>query len=279
VFSFFVRKKTDPAKALREAFGTYTLPSFSKVDLEIMRRIREPYISTNDIAQVLELDPGLSVKLLRLANSAAYTPRHDVSSLSMAVALVGLSQLESLVMTATLKKGVPRCDHKNLGSAAFWGTSALRGVLARDLAKRICPARTTECFTAGFLQDLAVPFLISQHPGEYDPLVEAWHAGDSEFWEAERDLFDWDHAQVATWIAQEWELPESLASAIGGHHSPDDTAYDCPLPVALVANLSDTDESLERLCANLEKHLSKEDVVTLVESAQLSARELAQFMT
>lgn len=279
MFSFLIKKKIDPVKALRGALGEFTLPSFSRADLELMRRIRDPEISATDISEILELDPGLSVKLLRLANSAAYTPSREISSISQAVALVGLSQLESLVMTATLRKCVPKCEHENLSAEEFWNTAALRGVLARDLAKRLCPARTTECFTAGFLQDFAIPFLSNQRPDDYGPIVDAWHAGDSEICALERELFDWDHAQVATWIAHEWELPESLASAIGGHHSPDDPAYDCPLPVALVANLSDTEASLEHLHAALGNHLSSEEADSLLESAQQSARELARFMT
>jgi len=278
MFSFLSKKNTDPVKALKDALGEFSLPSFSKADLELMRRIRDPEISAPEIAEVLELDPGLSVKLLSLANSAAYTPSHEIRSVSQAVALVGLSQLESLVMTATLKKGVPACEHASLDAQAFWNTSALRGVLARDLAKRLCPARTAECFTAGFLQDLAVPFLASERADEYADILDAWHEGDAVLAERERERFPWDHAQVATWIASEWELPENLASAIGGHHAPDDDTYDCPLPVALVANLSDTDESLEQFRTALTAHVPAEEVESLLESAQESARELAQFI-
>lgn len=278
MFSFLIKKKTDSVKALRGALGEFALPSFSKADLELMRLIRDPETSATDIAEILELDPGLSVKLLTLANSAAYTPSHEVRSVSQAVALVGLSQLEALVMTASLKKGVPTWEHEDLSAEDFWNTAVLRGVLARDLAKRLCPARAAECFTAGFLQDFAIPFLVSQRPDDYSPIVEAWHAGDSELWAREHELFDWDHAQVATWIANEWELPESLASAIGGHHSPDDAAYDCPLPVALVANLSDTEESLERLRGAIGNHLSAEETDAVLQAAQESARELARFM-
>ena len=278
MFSFLIEKKTDPVKALRGALGEFTLPSFSKADLELMRRIRDPEATSTEISEILELDPGLTVKLLTLANSAAYTPSHEIRSVSQAVALVGLSQLESLVMAATLTKSMPKWDHESLSAEEFWNTATLRGVLARDLAKRLCPAKMTECFTAGFLQDFAIPFLASQRPDDYGPILEAWHEGDSELWVRERELFDWDHAQVGTWIANEWELPESLASAIGGHHSPDDPAYDCPLPVALVANLSDTEASLEHLRTAIGNHLSDEEADSLLSSAQQSARELAKFV-
>ncbi len=278
MFEFLKRKKTNHKTALRGALGDYTLPSFSKVDLELMRRIRQPDISSGEIAELLELDPALSVKLLALANSAAFTPRHEVRSVTMAVSLLGLSQVESLVMSATLRKGVPAIQDARLETGAFWRTAALRGVIARDLAKRICPAQAPECFSAGFLQDLAVPFLVNHRPNDYGPILDAWHQGETAFQEAERERFNWDHAEVATWIAQEWDLPPGLASAIGGHHRPEDPLYDCPLPVALVANLSDSDESLARLCTRLEAHLSPQEIEKLLQDARESVEEFARFL-
>jgi len=279
MFDFLKRKKMDHKTALHAALGDYTLPSFSKIDLELMRRIRQPDISSGEIAEFLELDPALSVKLLALANSAAFTPRHEVRSVTMAVSLLGLSQVESLVMSATLKKGIPAIRDAQLETGTFWRTAALRGVIARDLAKRICPAQAPECFSAGFLQDLAVPFLLNHRPDDYGPIVETWHEGESAFQEAERKQFNWDHAEVATWIAHEWDLPAGLVSAIGGHHTPDDPEYDCPIPVALVANLSDSAESLARLCARLEAYLAPEAISILVQEAQETVDDFARFLT
>ncbi len=278
MFSFLSKKKTDPAKELKGALGDFTLPSFSKADIELLRLIRDLDSTASDIAEVLELDPGLSVKLLGLANSAAFTPSHEIRSVSQAIALVGLSQLESLVMSATLRKGVPPCTHDKLSSEDFWKTSALRGVLARDISTKLCPAQKMVCFTAGFLQDFAIPFLLSQRQDDYLPIIDAWHAGDATICDQEREKFGFDHAQVATWIANEWDLPEGLASAIGGHHRPDDDDYDCPLPVSLVANLSTSEQSLEQFKTVLQAHIDEEDIAPLLDSARESASELARFM-
>ena len=181
-------------------------------------------------------------------------------------------------MSATLRKGIPAIHDAQLETGTFWRTAALRGVIARDLAKQLCPARAPECFSAGFLQDLAVPFLVNHRPNEYRPIVESWHEGEAALLEAERERFDWDHAEVATWIAQEWDLPPGMASAIGGHHTPDDPAYDCPLPVALVANLSDSEESLERLRVRLEAHLQPDAITTLLQEAQVAVEDFAHFL-
>ena len=71
VFGFFKKTKVDPAEALKKLFGDYTLPSFSGTIMQILRTIREPDSSAADVATQLSLDPGLTVRLLRIANSAA----------------------------------------------------------------------------------------------------------------------------------------------------------------------------------------------------------------
>ena len=105
MFSFLLRKKTDPKARIQEALKGYALPSFPGAIMETLQRIRDPESSASGIADVLALDPGLSVRLLRVANSAAFSPSTKVENLAQAVALVGLSQLESLVLFHRCRHG------------------------------------------------------------------------------------------------------------------------------------------------------------------------------
>ena len=123
-----------------------------------------------------------------------------------------------------------------------------------------------------------MPFLVNHRPAEYGPIIDTWHAGGAALLEAERERFDWDHAEVATWIAQEWDLPPGMASAIGGHHTPGDPLYDCPPPVALVANLSDAEESLEQFCRSLDTHFSADAIDSLIQNARVAVDDFSRFL-
>ncbi len=242
MFSFFKRQKTDPVAKLKKVLGDYALPSFPGTIMETLRTIRNPEASANDVAKVLAVDPGLTVKVLRMANSPIFSPSKKVENLSQAVALIGLSQLESVVLSVAVKSSVPQAPAGGYDFSSFWHTAMVRGMVAQGLARLLCPTRVAEAFTAGFLQDMAVPFLYKQRTEEYAPILEAWSTSSEELTTLERAVFPWDHAEVATWICHQWDLPENIASAIGGHHGANPEIYDCPAPVSLVVSLRQNDD-------------------------------------
>jgi HD-like signal output (HDOD) protein len=282
MFSFLKRANVDPKAKLAKVLRGYSLPSFPGAVMETLQRIRNPESSASSIAEVLAVDPGLSVRVLRVANSAAFSPTKRVENLTQAVALVGLSQLESLVLSVAAASAVPRESCAGYDFNRFWRAAARRGVIARAFARILCPARESESFTAGLLQDLAIPFLAHTHPDKYGPVLARWHEGDEDLVKLERETFDWDHAEVGTWICSEWALPENIASAIGGHHGDPECRYDCPPPVALVASIRENgnQSGVETLVetAHSPHGVPPEKTRELIESSLRSAEELARLM-
>jgi HD-like signal output (HDOD) protein len=236
-------KKSDPKAKIREVLGDYKLPSFPGAIMQILQKIRDPKSSVGSVAEILAIDPGLSVQVLRVANSAAYSPARKIENLTQAAALIGLSELQSLVLSFGVRNNMPSEPVQGYDCARFWRAAARRGFVARGLSTLLCPARESESFTAGLLQDMAVPFLAHQRTKEYGPVLSRWHSGDSSLYELEQAEFGWDHAEVATWICDEWNLPENIEAAIGSHHGVKDDVYDCPPSVALAAYIRETPDS------------------------------------
>jgi HD-like signal output (HDOD) protein len=282
MFSFFRKKKTDPKASLKKVLGEYELPSFPGAVMETLRKIRAEGSSASSVADILSVDPGLTVRVLRMANSPVFSPVRKVENLPQAIALIGMSQLESLVLSVAVGTALPRSDTHQYDFKRFWRASVRRGVTARALAAVLCPPRAAEAFTSGFLQDLAVPFLAHMRPREYAPILEAWLNGNDDLAALERSEFPWDHAEVATWLCSEWDLPEKTASAIGGHHGNDDDIYDCPPPVSLVALLGETDQPTDVEALVEEAHAShnipKEVTQALVSSSFQEADDLSRLI-
>ncbi len=283
LFSFLKRTKTDPKAMLMKVLGEYTLPSFPSTVMKILQRIRNPESSAASISEVLALDPGLSVRVLSIANSAAFSPSKKVENLTQAVALVGLSQLESLVLSIGVATVMPRDPVPAYDMKRFWRASARRGVLAQELAALLCPARQSECFTAGFLQDMALPFLVAHRPQEYESILHRWKSEGGDLSKLEREVFDWDHAEVATWICSEWALPEAVASPIGGHHGANQDAYECLTPVSLVALLGENGNvsGVNALAQQANSHhgIKEERVKEMIASSFEAAEDLTQLMS
>jgi len=281
MFSFFTRK-TNPKAKLKKILKGYELPSFPAVVMQILQKIRSPYSSISSIAESLSLDPGISVKVLRIANSAAFSPGKKVKNLTQAIALVGISQLESLVLGVGVAKGIPKQSCQWHDPAQFWLTSARRAMLASDLALVLCPAKESECFTAAFLQDMALPFLACHRSDAYDPIFKKWHLEGGDLAMLERERLEWDHAEVATWIASEWGLPENIAAAIQGHHGQTVADYESLGPVRLAAILREEDDnsSIDEMIAEARDTygVSEEKMQAIIEPGFEKARDLARLI-
>ncbi len=282
MFSFF-KNKVDPKAKLKKILKGYQLPSFPVVVMQILQKIRGPYVSASDIAQSLSLDPGLSVRLLGIANSAAFSPINKVENLTQAIALVGMSQLESLVLGVGVAKGIPKQTCQWHDPAAFWLTSARRAMLAHELAQIICPAKESECFTAAFLQDMALPFLACHRSDDYDAVFKKWHLEGGDLAQLEREVLEWDHAQVATWICSEWGLPENIALAIKNHHGTTaDDDHETLGPVRLVSILreDESNDGVDEMTARAEAlyNIPSEKMESIIESSFEKAKDLAQMI-
>ncbi len=269
----------DRKKDIRKALGGYELPSFPGVAMQALERIRDDRASVASVEEALSKDPGLSVRILATVNSAAFSPRKRVENLSQAIVLLGMSNLETLVLSVAIGAVLPRVACDGFDPARFWLTAARRAATAQALAQLLHPASRSESFTAALLQDMAVPLLAASQPKTYGPVLARWHAGEGPLHVLEREVMKFDHAEVATWLCEEWQLPDGLGRAIGGHHAPVGTVDGCPPAVALVSHLRETvDRSgVDELVAEAHHRFGlPEDVVTnLVHVSFEDAEELA----
>jgi HD-like signal output (HDOD) protein len=236
VFRLFARKNEDPREELKHLLGDYEVPSMPSTAIKLLGLLRDPDTPMAEIAGQVEMDPGLTVRVLQLINSAAFGLLSQVSNLQHATSLLGRSRLESLVLAFAAAETVPR-DMGCLEPQKFWEAAARRATLARLVAQRLHAATQAEAFTAGLLQDIAVPLLAGIKPEAYAKLLDRWHQEPGADLDAgERELFGYDHATVGALMAEDWGLPEYLIQAVGGHHSANGEA-DVDPAVRLVALL------------------------------------------
>ena len=111
----------------------YNIPSIPKVVQELINNFNNSDTSTRDIAKKLQMDQTLSVKVLRLANSARYGSGRTINSIDAAVTILGFNALKTLVIASGITsacKSIPGLNQKQ-----FWRTSFMVANLAKLLAK------------------------------------------------------------------------------------------------------------------------------------------------
>jgi HD-like signal output (HDOD) protein len=278
MFGFLKRRGVDPQASLKGALGGLELPTFPAIVMKTLEAIRDPDASVSSVAAVLGTDPGMSVQLLRLVNSAGRSGARKTASVDRAVAVAGMATVESLVLSIGVGSALPQRPVDGFDPRRFWETAARRASIARGLATELHPAAAAMSFTAGLLQDMAIP-LLAKAREDYRPVLQAWHRGEGQLATMERTQFGWDHSEVATWLCDSWQLPEALAEAIGGHHSSIE-GLAAPPAVQLVATLTEAADSgdLDRLVALAGERygLAADRCVELVAEAEEGASEIAQ---
>ena len=218
-------KKRKPTDELKELLGDYELPHFPTVVTNLLSLLRDPSSPVARIAAQIETKPGMSVRVLRMVNSAAFGLRNELSNVQHAVTLLGRSRLEALAVSVAVRDTLPPTDGLEF-LRHFWLTAARRASLARALSQHVHPPTQSEAFTAGLLQNIAVPILAAKHGDKYGDkygeVYRAWQdyeANETRLEELEKEAFGYDHQTIGALVAETWSLPEFLTHAISQHHA------------------------------------------------------------
>ncbi len=190
------------------------MPVRPLVAQRVLESVEDPEASVAAIATVVSLDPGLSTRILRLANSAAHAGREPAVSVERAVMLLGIHTVRAIVAAGAFPLFR---DDVDLGPHDFWG-HALSVAAAASAAAPALGVSPDEAFTVGILHDIGRAV---QHFGDreaFDALGRRWEP--SSLLQRERAAFGSDHAHIGADAAARWGFPESLVEAIRDHHSP-----------------------------------------------------------
>lgn len=247
------KRKNKRSRAAVQEVERFDLPSFPKVAMEALRALRRPGTEPGRVADIIMHDPGLSARLLATVNSPAFALRHDVRNVHHAVALLGPSQIECLLITASLREALPNSNPEGFDRSRFWHTAARRATLAARLADQLAPAMRSEAFTAALLADMALPLLLESRGGDYAAVLNPAEPEAEPLEAREKARFGWDHAEVAAEMCRKWRFPDALTEAIEGHHRADLGIE----AVDIVADLSDLGEDGEDLRADLGQQLAQ----------------------
>ncbi|MBN2212448.1 MAG: HDOD domain-containing protein [Sedimentisphaerales bacterium] len=194
------------------------LPTLPMVAQKLVEVCYDENLTFAAMAQILEVDPALASRLLQVANSAYYGLRHKVTTLERAVGALGLKHVKTIALGFHLVKTLNEFSEENFKLGEFWRQSVFRGVLARQLAHRYCPARCEEAFLVGLLQDCGIPFLAEALGESYGKIWSETYNSPASLYKIEKELFPYDHIIAAEAICRQWDLPEILAEPITHHH-------------------------------------------------------------
>ncbi len=206
------------------------LPTLAPVAVEVIRLADDDNASLTDIAEVISNDPGLAIRLLRLANSGAYNRGNEVTNLNTAAGLLGIHTLKMVTLGFTL---VADLSSERFDTSILWRRSLATSVLARRLASEQYPALQDDAFVAGLLANIG-KLALAEETVYADKLATAgvWMVPSQEI-----DLLGFTSDAVTAGILSSWGLPAVLAEAV--RHRNDPTAEECTTELAAILRVAD----------------------------------------
>jgi putative nucleotidyltransferase with HDIG domain len=242
------------------------LPTPPIVFHQIQKVINDPKVSASEIASILSEDPAMSVKVLKLTNSAFYGLSRDIESVKEAVIIVGMEAIKNLVLSASVLDMFKGDDLDQEFQEQFWRHSLATAVASRFLARKLRNRGIVDPdsgFSAGLLHDVGKMVLCCFLKDEFAKFKEE-RSGDQsspDFVVEERAL-GYSHSQVGGFLTTQWKLPEKLIDAICYHHHPQLSEIDEPIAYIVhlgnyVAQTTFLDQADIHLCPPLEKAVTE----------------------
>jgi HD-like signal output (HDOD) protein len=207
---------------------------------KVLAICNNPHASANDLNRIIALDPVLTGKVLKLINSAYYSPGEPISSLTRAIIILGVNTVKNLALGSAIMDNIHR--HEKLSAEImndFWMHSLSTGVIAKILAvhRGVPPTGQEEYFVAGLLHDLGKIPLMSLYLDRYRELLHAGgDDGPSILHDREEAAFGMGHCRIGALIAKKWHLSPQITAALRDHHlrapAPDEAD---PIPTLVAA--------------------------------------------
>lgn len=192
-----------------------SLPAFPAVAAKLLGMINNEQSGFRDVSQLLMTDSALSGQVLRLANSAVFGFRQEVSTILKALCLVGADRVRDIVVTVSLKNYMTHGDNVLLRDC--WRHSLATALWAETLGQ-YWKLDKPMSYTAGILHDLGRVALVMLLPEDYAAYLDHAPMTEQDSRARERELFDYDHCQIGYYLSKVWNFQPALGDVIAHHH-------------------------------------------------------------
>ncbi len=210
-----------------------SIPTLPAVALHVMDITANPNSSANDLMGVISTDVSLTTKILKIANSPFYGLTREISSLQHAVTVLGFKEIRNLVISSVAFESFKNLkQHGKFDINKFWRHSFYCALAAKNIAVDM-KIESNELFVAGLVHDIGKLAIYVTFPTEFMMQLEIMGPLRIKYtsFEAEKDVFGMTHDEVGMKLLKKWMFPETLLTAVGYHHRPQEADKKSIFPI------------------------------------------------
>jgi HD-like signal output (HDOD) protein len=196
------------------------LPVFPDVAARVLAMAEDRQeVSFKQLEGTISLDPGLTAKVLKVANSALYARQREIKSLQTAITLLGLKNIRSLVLLVAASSAFAQFTQTRFYQF-FWRHSILSAFFARHIALRAARKEAAEeCFVGAVLHDIGQVAFFNAGAERYGPVADLLEQGRETVEELETRLYGLNHRELGSSILKKWNFPDLYADMALEHQS------------------------------------------------------------
>ena len=196
------------------------MPAFPRAAQKILELTRQLNCPPKEIVGVIDKDPVLTVKILRVINSAYYGLPSKITSVNQSVVFLGINTVKNLALGFAAAGTLPRTNAAGFDMHKYLLHSLTTSALARQLCVQLPAAEADpgDCYIAGLLQDFGKVVFAQFMAEEYKAALKLRAESGRPLHECEAEVIGADHALVGAMLAAKWQFPTALGECIRDHH-------------------------------------------------------------
>ncbi len=210
-----------------------SMPAFPESVHQIISMTSDINCAPRELVRVIESDPVMMMKLLKMVNSAFFALSRTISSIKHALVYLGLNTVKNLAISVAAMDALPQESIKELPVSTFLTHSIATALLSQRLAKNFLHIKdTSDYFVAGLVHDFGKAVLIQFEPKTYAAVLREAKEKQCPLIQIELEKFGVSNAEVGAMLATNWQLPTPLVDTIRTFVDCNKTSSDLTLVVA-----------------------------------------------
>jgi diguanylate cyclase (GGDEF)-like protein len=201
--------------------NNFKLPSSPSIALRLLEAVKKDDFSFTEIAEIIQYDPALTAKVLKVVNSTSYSLPDKIVSIERALEILGIHVVKNIVFSFTLVDGLEISSTDIFSIDYFWKRSIIAAI-GTELFTEYFNIKDAEIFVTALLQDLGILILHSSYLDDYSSLIAEKNSTKTPIEVLEKRKYGFSHQDLGSEVLEQWGLPERIYLPIRHHHKYED---------------------------------------------------------
>lgn len=265
-----------------QANGSFALPDAC---FKVKALMEDETSSIEDFANVISVDPSMTSRLLKIANSAIYSFSGEISTISRAITIIGTQAIYNMMLVDVAASAFKHFENQAIDLKRFWRSSVYCALVSKNLAVKAGIRDIERLFVAGLLQNFG-ELIVAKETPDIAKQCEQYTAEQLP-WSIQQQALGFTYTDITAELLSMWQIPEKIILPVRHFNQAQDIQINKDVKVLYLASrlaLVDSHPELypyddtvdEKMCQAL--GVTNDDLNQAAEYAANEAQEILNIM-